>query len=31
MFDLTKAAQEQLERQFENQDIMPIRIYMAAG
>jgi hypothetical protein len=31
MFELTKAAQEQLERQFENQDILPIRIYMAAG
>jgi hypothetical protein len=31
MFEVTPAALEQLELQFENQDITPIRVYMAAG
>jgi len=31
MFEVTQAALEQLELQFENQDITPIRVYMAAG
>ncbi len=31
MFELTKAAKEQLDLHFANQDVSPIRVYMAAG
>ena len=31
MFELTKAAKEQLDMHFTGKDVSPIRVYMAAG